>query len=210
MMVVLAACASTGDEAETALPGPKGTQIVNLDPWESEQLSTKPGMPLITSENSWCDPSRVSERSDAYTCTFDAPGVVHFPDALCFRNPAAADTFACLEQDLSWQVIRGLNLRGLEPTKSPGVQGRPVYLTLTDGTICTASSKSGMPSAGDYPFLGLCDDHTFFFAHVVYPFPTDDSNPFADGTDDDGRWLIRTNSSTSDQLVVRAVETAYR
>ncbi|WP_426767013.1 hypothetical protein ACP3TD_09525 [Pseudarthrobacter sp. 1G09] len=210
-MVVLVACSNTEDEPKTASSGPKGTQIVTLDPWAGEQLSTKPGVVSLTaSETNWCDPSRVSERSDAYMCIFDAPGMVHFPDALCFRNPAAADTFACLEQDLSWQVLRGLNLRGIGSTKSPGVQGRPVYLELTDGTICTASSKSAMPSAGEYPFLGVCDDDTFFFAHVVYPFPTDDSNPFADGTDNEGRWLIRTDSKTSDQLAVRAVETAYR
>lgn len=169
-----------------------------------------PAVSLPPSEDNWCDPSRVTDRSDAYMCSFSTPNTVHYPHALCFRNPSASEEYACLEQDLRWQVLRGLRVRGFEPSKRPGVPGQFVYLKLTDGTICVASSKSGMPSAGDYPFLGFCNDQTFYYAHVVNPHPPSDaSSPFAEGTDAAGRWLIKTMTGPG-QLATRAVEAAYR
>lgn len=211
-LVALTACTATTENGQKTTPeAPQGTQVVSVDPWAHEFLDSKPPTVAVApSEDNWCDPSRVTERSDAYMCVFSVPGVVHYPEALCFRNPAASEEYACLEQDLGWKILDGLKVRGIGPTKSPGVQGRPVYLKLTDGTVCVASSKSAMPPAGDYPFLGFCNDNTFYYAHVVSPPPQDDSNPFADETDDEGHWLIRTSEGTSDQLPTRAVETAYK
>lgn len=189
----------------------KGTQVITVDPWAQEVLETPvPVVSLAPSEDNWCDVSRVTNRSDAYMCVYKrAQG--HAPDALCIRNARAAEEYACLEQDLNWQIIRGIRFKGIEPSRRQGVQGEYVYLKLTDGTVCARDSKSGMEPVGDYVFLGFCDDGTSYYTRFTTPDPPSDaSSPFGEGTDAQGRWLVKTGAATPGQLITRSVDAAYR
>lgn len=187
----------------------RGTEIVTVDPWSQGVLETS-AISVTASEDNGCDVSRVSDRSDAFMCNFKEPAG-HAPDALCFRNPSAADEYACLEEDLTWQVLRGLPFRGTETTKRPETEGNYLYLRLTDGTICSDVSKSGMEPVGDYGFQGFCDDGTSYYSRATAGDPTSDAeNPFGEGTDEQGRWLVKTSSATPGELTARSVQTAYR
>lgn len=188
-----------------------GTQASTVDPWASDLLATPvPTVSVTPSAMSFCIPSQISERSDAYMCSTEGvpgPGLQEF----CIRNPSVDDEFACLGQDLTWQVLRGIPLRNADFPRTPGVVGDYVYLKLTDGTVCTRSNKPGMPSAGDYVFLGFCDDKTSYFTRFpVADPPSDAASPFGEGADAQGRWLVVTGTATTDQLVTRSVERAYR
>lgn len=199
---------SAGTTSPTAV-AVGGTEVVTLDPWSQRALDT-PTISVPASEENWCDVSRVSERSDAYMCNVKEPAG-HAPDAPCFRNPSAADEYACLEQNLTWQVLRGLPFRGTETTRRPKTDGNYVYLKLTDGTICSDVSKSGMEPVGDYGFQGFCDDKTSYYSRATAGDPPSDTeSPFGEGTDEQGRWLVKTSSATPGQLIARSIQTAYR
>jgi hypothetical protein len=192
-------------------PTATGTQTITVDPWASDLLATPvPTVSITPSAMSFCMPSRISERSDAYICSAEGvpgPGVQDF----CIRNPSVDDEYACLGEDLAWQVLRGIPLRNGDTLRTPDVLGDYVYLELTDGTVCTRSNKPGMPSAGDYVFLGFCNDKTSYFTRFagVDP-PSDTSSPFGEGVDAQGQWLLKTGIATTDQLVTRSVARAYR
>lgn len=214
---VLSGCSATGNSPPgptqpTSAPAPaEGTRAISVDPWGRDlSESPAPTVSLPSSSGNFCIPSRITDRSDAYFCVGErpqGPGVQDF----CIRNPSGEDEYACLGRDLAWQVLQGVPLRNADPVRKPGIVGDYVYLKLTDGTMCTRTHIVGMPSAGDYVFLGLCDDKTSYFTR----FPTDDppsdsSSPFGEGTDAQGHWLVKTGTATSDQLTTRSVERAYR
>jgi hypothetical protein len=122
------------------------------------------------------------------------------------------DVYACLGPDLHWQVLRGIRYQGIESSRRPGAAGNYVYLKLTDGALCRIGrdSKPDIPHIGDYVFQGFCDDNTFYYTRFVGAEPpTDAASPYGEGTDPEGRWLIKT-SDGSGQLVTRAVAAAYR
>lgn len=196
--------------APTASSSADATQIITVDPWAEDAFaSSAPTVLLNPSADNWCDVSRVTDRSDGYMCVYE-PSQGHAPDALCISNPAAAEEYACLEPDLTWRIIRGLPFKGTERS-SPHLQGDYVYLKLIDGTICADVSKSGMEPIGDYGFQGFCDDGTSYYARFSSSgTPADGASPFGEGTDEDGRWLVKTGSAISGQLTPRPVETAYR
>ncbi|MDQ0767268.1 hypothetical protein QF031_000017 [Pseudarthrobacter defluvii] len=103
---------------------------------------------------------------------------------------------------------------GGEPPEHPGAQeANYVYLQLNDGTVCQPVQKSGMEHVGDYGFQGFCTDGTFYYSRfdTARP-PSDDSNPFGEGTDSEGRWLLKTDrpNAAPGELVSRSVEVAYR
>jgi hypothetical protein len=205
------ATTATRSAVHTTIPAARsaGTEVVRLDPWSQGALDN-PAIAVAASEDNWCDVSNVSARSDAYMCLFKEPAG-HAPDAPCFRNPSVPDEYACLEQDLTWQALRGLTFRGTETTRGPATEGNYVYLRLTDGTICSDVSKSGMEPVGDYGFQGSCDDGTSYYSRAaVGGPPSDNESPFGEGTDEQGRWLVKTSSTTKGQLTARSVQTAYR
>lgn len=211
----ISGCSATGNRPPspmqpTSAPA-SGTRAITVDPWGRDlRESPVPTVSLSPSSGNVCMPSQITDRPDAYLCVGEAPqgpGVQDF----CIRHPSGDDEYACLDRDLAWKVLRGLPQRTADPVIRPGAVGDYVYLKLTDGTMCTRSHIVGMPPAGDYVFLGLCDDKMSYFTRFAGAAPpSDSSSPFGEGTDAQGRWLVKTGIATTEQLTSRSVETAYR
>lgn len=217
--VTLTSCTATGGPpAESPQPPspssgvPRGTEAITVDPWANEVRETPlPTLSPPPSQDGFCDISRISDRSDAYLCTYENDRGNKAQADFCISNPTAAEEYACLDTELKWQVLRGIRIHeGVAPRK-PVALSNYVYLKLTDGTICWKTSTPGPPHMGDYVLFGSCSDGTGYWTRFVSDdAPSDNSSPYGEGTDEQERWLVKTGTTTSGQLTTRSVEAAYR
>lgn len=217
--MALAGCTTTGSEpAESSPPRsapssvPKGTQAITVDPWANEVRQTPlPTVSSSPSRDNACYFSRVPDRSDAYFCVYENDQGDKLRDDFCIANPTATEEYACLDRDLNWHVLRGIEIREERPSLQPVTLSNYVYLKLTDGTMCWRSSTPGPPHMGDYVLFGSCSDGTGYWTRFVSgDVPSDASSPYGEGTDADGHWLVKTGTTTLGELTTRSVETAYR
>lgn|GEM_PF-4341053 len=163
-----------------------------MDPWGAEAL-TAPG-PLFSispSNENWRKVSRV-DRPDACMCLVQG-ATGHPLDALCIHNPKVDDAYEWLEQELNWQIFRGLPFKDSGPSRRPDAQSDYVYYKLTDRTICSDVSKPGMGSVGDYGFQGSSDGTSYCGRFSAKSPPADAAIPV--GGDSEGRWLVKTGTS---------------
>jgi hypothetical protein len=214
-LMAFSGCTAKGVEpAESSQPPstpPKGTQAITVNPWAQEILETP--LPTVSpppSNGNACSSSLLTDRSDAHFCIYQNALGEKAQAEFCISNPSAPEEYACLDRNLNWQILQGIPLRREQPSLPPKALDDYVYLKLTDGTTCWRTSKPGPPHIGDYVSLGFCSDNTDYWTRfITADAPTDASNPYGEGTDAEGRWLVKTGLEPG-PLTTRAVETAYR
>lgn len=217
--MALTGCTASGsEEAESSRPPssesdvPKGTQAIIVDPWPKEvQQTPVPTVSPSPSKDNFCYFSRISDRSDAYFCAYENDQGDKVQADFCIASPSTAEEYACLDRGLKWTVLRGIRILEGLPSLKPVALSNYVYLTLTDGTMCWKTSMPGPPHVGDYVLSGFCSDGTDYWTRfAAVDAPSDASSPFGEGTDAEGRWLVKTGTTTPGQLTTRSVEAAYR
>ena len=218
-IVGLAGCTETGGQPaassqppSTAAPvSPQGTQAITVDPWAKGDFGTSvPTVSLSPSKGNVCGSSLLTDRSDAHLCFYENAQGEKAQAEFCISNPSTVEEYACLDRNLNWQILQGIPLREGQPSVPPKALDDYVYLKLSDGTTCWRTSKPGPPRIGDYVSLGSCSDNTDYWTRfITRDAPTDASSPFGEGTDAEGRWLVKTGLDPG-PLKTKAVQTAYR
>lgn len=181
-MVALSGCTATDSQTATSpspSSTPRGTHEVRVQPWTGEVPETPlPTESVGPDKNNFCDSSPVTDRPDAYKCIWE-----NTQADFCIANPASTDEYACMDRDLSWHILRGIERSGIPSSKPLGPLGAYVYLKLTDGTMCFRSGAAGPPQLGDYVSAGVCSDKTDYWTRFEpNTAPSDDSSPFGGGT----------------------------
>lgn len=193
--------------SSAASPAAASTRVISVQPWSHELLeSAQSTVAPEPAKPNYCEPSQITDRPDAYRCY---RGDTRFN--FCMANPASAIDYACMDAKLGWKILSSVDHTAPPSSPKPvGSPGQYVYLKLTDGTVCSRVSGAGPSPLGDYISPGDCSDQTSFWTrfdrNVV---PTDSASPFGEGTDAQGRWLVKTGPAAG-PLTTRSVEAAYR
>lgn len=157
------------------------------------------------SANHYCEGSLITDRSDAYRC-FAGSSVRDF----CIANPDDLTEYACADASMHWTVLKGMERRTYKVTDPIQHPGLIVFVKLTDGTLCDRANGPGPAAVGDYKSVGPCSDKTEFWTRFDKATATnDDSSPFGEGTDAQGRWIVKSGPDGG-PLTARSVEVAYR
>lgn len=159
------------------------TKYVQLDPWHDGSLSAVSSTydalaaPRSQAQGASCVRSEISLRDDGYRCF--RPGTVSDP---CFRSPAAPGDFLCLSPAPGGKttVTKLTNIPAASPAggafpSAPPEKAPPVWIQLSDGTVCARATGAGPQGVPGYPFwMGICTGASSGVWRV------EDSNKWAD------------------------------
>ena len=142
------------------IAGP-ATKFVQLDPWHdgsaSSASSTYDGSTAAQPQGASCSRSEIAVRDDGYRCF--RPGTVTDP---CFQSPSSSSDFLCLAPGPGGKpkVTKLTSMRAQPPAKSttaPADKAPPVWIELSDGTVCARATGAGPKGVPGYSFwVGTC------------------------------------------------------
>ena len=163
-----AAGATTTDTATVAASAPV-TRFVTLKPWTSTgKLQVKVAR-YRSGDDLWCQPSRVTERKDAWACVVG--DTIMDPS---FKSPKAKHV-AFRDQRGRWTVYR--NVRTFQDFGgTPSGRAYPLEVRLTNGATCRMMTGAGpAPHSEKFPYwAGRCTGGPYGTGGAIWRATVDD------------------------------------
>lgn len=131
------------------------TKVVQLDPWHDGSAATAKQV-----QGTSCSRSEITLRDDGYRCSWG--NTIADP---CYQSPSSSSEFLCLTPGPGGKpnATKLTNTkaetpgRGFFPDSAPPAKAPPVWIQLSDGTVCaraTGAGPQGVPGYGLW--MGVC------------------------------------------------------